>query len=279
METRGRQLYPTADEIRADMGQLDFDPDYARLLEGKRVIVVGPAETMLGTREGSAIDSFDLVVRFNTAIEYMPFAKDLARDIGARTDILYCNNEVLGDRIVRQQGVTPERFVRACDEVGVQYFVGTNNDFTHGATDGRRPRGSEELADFRRFLDDHGVRANCRSLFSTPHVLRRWLRGYIGRTGFIGLVDLLRYDVRLLHVTGMTFYHKGGHLFLENCVGELDPLRNHLGILPEHMLGHNSYLELQIVKTLGECFAPKLQLDERVRELLEAAGGDQPAGA
>ena len=268
---------PDVNEIMDDMSRLDFDADYARLLEGKSVIVVGPAETLLGTGQGRVIDSFDLVVRFNTAIEYMPFADELARDIGARTDILYCNTEVLCDDIVGQQRLSHEQFIRACEEVGIKYFVGTNNDYAHAPSDSQSRKGEAKLAEFQNFLDAFGVRSKCRMLFSTPDTVRAWLRGYIGRTGFIGIVDLLRYDIRSLHITGMTFYHKGGHLFLKNCVGELDPLRNHLGILPEHMLGHNSYLELQLIKTLGECFERKLQLDEQVRKLLEEGGGERLA--
>ena len=276
MTTGSRQTYSDSNDIMGKMAQLDFDPDYARLVEGRSVAVVGPAKTLLGSGRGREIDAFDLVVRLNTAIEYMPFADALARDIGARTDILYCNVEVLSDRIAKEQGLARERFVRACEEVGLKYFVGTNNDYTHGATDGRQRKGEAQLVEFRQFLDACGVRAQCRMLFSTPAVLRSWLRGHIGRTGFIAIVDLLRYRVRRLHVTGMTFYHKGGHMFLENCVGELDPLRNHRGILPQHMLGHNSYIELQIMKTLADCFGDKLQLDEHLQKLIEA-GDERPA--
>jgi hypothetical protein len=279
MTTSTRQEYPGVNDIEAEMSQLDFDPDYARLLEGKDVVVVGPAETMLGTGQGRVIDSFDVVVRFNTAIEYMPFTEELVRDVGARTDVLYCNSEVLIDRIIGQQGLARASFLRACEGAGIKYFVGTNNDFTHVETDGRLPKGEAELDAFRKFVEEQGARARCRMLFSTPAVVRRWLGGYIGRTGFIGIIDLLRYRIRRLHVTGMTFYHRGGHLFIKNCVGELDPLRNHLGILPEHMLGHNSYLELRIMQTLGDCFGQRLQLDEHVRRLLvDGVFGGQPAG-
>jgi len=277
MTTSSRQAYPDVNDIRGDLPRLDFDADYGRLLEGKDVIVVGPAETLLGRGRGRVIDSFGLVVRFNTAIEYMPFADGLARDVGARTDILYCNSEVLGDRIVREQGLTRERFVRSCAEAGIKYFVGVNNDYVRGETDGQLPKGQAQLDEFRNFLADSGVSARCRMLFSTPAVARGWLGGYIGRTGFLGIVDLLRHAPRRLHITGMTFYHKGGHLFLEDCVAELDPLRNHRGILPEHMLGHNSYRELQLTGTLAACFGPRLQLDEQVRKLLEAGGRRRPA--
>jgi hypothetical protein len=279
MTTSTRQAYPTVDDLKVEMSRLNFDPDFARLLEGRDVAVVGPAATMLGTGRGPEIDSFDVVVRFNTAIEYMPFAEGLARDIGARTDVLYCNTEVLIDDIVGQQRLPRERFLPACEAAGIKYFVGTNNDFTRGATEGGRRKGEAQLDEFRKFVEAEGARARCRMLYSTPPVVRRWLGGYIGRTGFIGIVDLLRYGVRRLHVTGMTFYHKGGHLFLTNCVGELDPLRNHLGILPEHMLGHNSYVELRVMRALAEYFGPRLQLDEHVLGLMEAgAAAQRPEG-
>ena len=182
-----------------------------RLLEGKGD-VVGPAETLLGTGRGRVIDSFGLVVRFNTAIEYMPFAGELARDVGSRTDILYCNNEVLGDRIVREQGLTRERFVRACAEIGIKYFVGVNNDYVPGETDGRLPKGQAQLEEFRKFPTTQAERA-LPVLFLHARGRARLAGRLHRRTGFLGIVDLLRYDLRRLHITGMTFYHKGGHLF------------------------------------------------------------------
>ena len=62
------------------------NPDYLKFLKGKRVIIVGPAESLLERGDGKFIDSFDIVVRVNRGIE--PTIKNFKK-IGSRTDILY----------------------------------------------------------------------------------------------------------------------------------------------------------------------------------------------
>ena len=95
--------------------------------------------------------------------------------------------------------------------------------------------------------------------------------GYVGRTGFLGIVDLLAYDIRQLTITGMTFYHKGGHLFLEDCVSELHPMKNHQGLEPSgNIKGHNSYLELELLGKLLMLHGAKLKIDEQVQMLIDA---------
>ena len=113
---------------------LDADPAYERLLKGRRVAVVGSSATTVGTRQRRVIDSYDLVVRFNDAIEHMPFHGSRADDIGTRADIIYSNQEVLRENILNHRGIAPERLVSVCAEVGVKYFVCTNNGLSHTNT-------------------------------------------------------------------------------------------------------------------------------------------------
>jgi hypothetical protein len=233
-------------------------------------MVVGPAETLLGSGRGKMIDACDLVVRFNTAIQYMPFDAELAKDIGTRTDILYCNNEVLMERILGQTGLSHESFKEVCKAVGIKYLVSTNNDYTFPSTDAPEPVCRSEYLAFERFLQQHGIEIGFRMLHSTSAVVRRYLGGYVGRTGFLAIVDLLSYGVRQLHIAGMTFYHKGGHLFLEDCAAELHPMRDHRGLEPPgNSMGHNSYLELQIMKRFSLMYGAKLLVDEHLQTLLK----------
>ena len=86
---------------------------------------------MIGAGQGDLIDSYDLVVRFNTVIRYLPFTDELARDIGTRTDVLYANNEVVLDGIVKQRDVSHGKFAELCDQLALKYIVSTNNNFTY----------------------------------------------------------------------------------------------------------------------------------------------------
>jgi hypothetical protein len=108
-------------------------------------------------------------------------------------------------------------------------------------------------------------------LFATSDTVRKWLRRHVGRTGFIAIPDLLSYDIKRLYITGMTFYHKGGHLFLPDRVEEFHPLKNHKGQTPQdNSPGHNSYLELELLKAFSYHFGDKLELDERLQSLMES---------
>jgi Glycosyltransferase family 29 (sialyltransferase) len=230
----------------------DADPIFERLLKNKRVAVVGPSLTTIGLGQGRAIDASDLVVRFNDAIEHMPFESSLAHDLGTRADIVYVNPVVL-----RKQ-VADARSVRMHGELRVQYLVCTNNALRCSAADVSQIRGHLGPAPRLRVLD------------AASRMLNRWLQGHFGRTGFIAIADLLSYDIGHLYVTGMTFYHGGGHLFPQGA-NELHPLKNRDGTWARDQsgVGHDSYLELQAMRVLARCFRGRLTLDEPLQRLLD----------
>jgi hypothetical protein len=257
------------ESVKSGSLKLDFDPDYDGLLKRKRVAIVGPAETLIGTGRGDLLDSYDLVVRFNTVIEYLPFSVELARDIGTRTDILYSNNEVLMEGIVGRKLISHEKWAEVCERVGIKYVVGANNDFRHATGEALRPCYSERER-FQRFLDEHGIETRFRMLFHISDTATRFLAGHVGRTGFLAIFDLLSFDLAELYITGMTFYHKGGHLFLKDRAPELHPLKDHRGESPkDNSPGHNSYLELELLRAFSDSFGGKLILDEQLQTLLE----------
>lgn len=71
---------------------------FAREFEGRRVVIVGPAASLVGRGLGAWIDGHDLIVRFNLAC---PTPERLKPEIGSRTDILYHTlfNKTLGDAV------------------------------------------------------------------------------------------------------------------------------------------------------------------------------------
>jgi hypothetical protein len=276
MKTTGEQDFPDLKELQHEIALIEPDRDFGRLLSGKDVIIVGPAETLKGTGQGKIIDGHDLVVRFNTAIHHIPFTSELANDIGTRTDILYCNNEVIIKQILFQQGITHEKFRGVCEAAAIMYLVGTNNGYTFPVADEPEPHCRSEYLAFNLFLKQQGLGMGFRMLHTTSACARTLLSGYIGRTGFLTILDLLSYDIRRLSITGMTFYHSGGHLFLKESAGELHPMKDHLGReSPENVAGHNSYLELELMRKLVRLYGLKLQLDEHLKKLV---GGGEAEG-
>jgi hypothetical protein len=281
----------------------DPDVDLAQFLRGKRVVVVGPAQTLLGTRSGARIDAYDVVIRFNSAIHFMPFSDQLRADIGTRTDILYCNHKVIYDIVARQgmvaslrflarrakaivaplissthkssamhpHGISRAQFATRCQAAGIKYLICTNNNLSYQRNGAPTPccaaHSRTSMLEFEQFLSNQGVAAKFRMLYATTALFNQWINGCVGRTGAIAIFDLLLHDIEQLYVTGMTFYHKGGHLF-QPGLGELHPLLGPDGLILSGPERHNSYLELEVMKLLATHMPHKLQVDEPLNTLL-----------
>ena len=225
----------------------DIDPAYSQLVSGKTVAVVGPARTLLGTGHGPRIDSHDLVVRFNDTLD-LPSRPGLAADIGSRTDILYANQVIL-----------KRALASGFDGTGLQYVVCTNNSLSFEV----------EASDVAAALARHGSAIRWRVVHAASEQLSRWLQGNWARTGLVGIVDLLSFDVRRLFITGMTFYHGGGHMLVPESQ-EMHPRKNRDGTWAQSKsgVGHDSYLELEVMKRLSQEYSAVLEMDDTLAALL-----------
>jgi hypothetical protein len=58
---------------------------FSDYVNGKRIVVVGPAKSIDGSKQGELIDTYDIVIRFNNSI---PITKQNNDDVGYRTDII-----------------------------------------------------------------------------------------------------------------------------------------------------------------------------------------------
>ena len=162
----------------------DVCADYASYLQGKRVVVVGPAPSMDGSSQRDLIESYDVVVRVNEAL---PIPKGHEVDVGIRTDVLYhC--------MVEKRG---RDFAVLVD--------GWNLKFICSAFPNARWYVRHNVA----FLD-RGVRCPYRIFPLLPW--KRLFKG-LGRTtpnaGTAAMYDLLSHDIRELYITGFTFYQGG----------------------------------------------------------------------
>jgi hypothetical protein len=268
-----QQIYTELSDLRAGSLKLDPDQEFARLLDNKSVAVVGPARTLIGKKQGRFIDSHDIVVRFNDVFEHLPFVHDLAEDIGTKADVLYCNQVILRNNILKEKTISRKQFARICDDVGIKYIVCTNNSLNYTMTGEPSPACEKPyrnlVFDFEEFLNVHGMKTKFRLIYAASKLLNKWLQGNFGRTGFIAIVDLLGFNISRLYITGMTFYHGGGHLFSSNSV-ELHPLKNRDGswARDDAGLGHNSYLELGLMRMLIRTFGRKITVNEDLSQRL-----------
>lgn len=216
---------------------------YGALLKGKRVALVGPSRSVVGSGQGQEIEGYDLVVRINFQ---WPIPPSLIADVGKRMDILYhcCNGDVPITRHFRR-GFEQTRFV--CWQFGID---------SHKLQDHCVKLGVPELevsAVFEQLL----TRMNA---FPT--------------TGTVALFDLLSHDIERLYVTGMTFFrdpYHDGYLTGGNDSG--DEYRRGL----TEMVGiHDVPAQFDLVRSI-QATDPRLSVDPRLGELLAAHGPSAPA--
>jgi hypothetical protein len=258
----------------------DDDPRFADLVKGKRIAVVGPARTLIGMGRGAWIDSHDLVVRFNEAFVYLKSTDVLRADVGARTDVLYCNQVVLRKDIL--DGTAAKRqFITFAGESDLKYTVCSNNSLSfdgNGVPSVRcEKKDSNVPKHFGELLADRIPGTKFRIVRTASELIIKWLNGNWGRTGFVALVDLLGYQPAHVSITGMTFYHGGGHVAAMGF--DLHPRGNRDGsssISPEGF-GHDSYGELEILRRMTKVFGPIMEIDQDLIRVLNGSSGNERA--
>lgn len=154
-----------------------------QILKGKRVIILGPAESSLSYMSSEAIDSFDFVIRLNKSHLNLHEYTD---KLGTRTDILFhcCVPDPIGgcgfpdeDALIKQKN---QYIIYSTDIPKLRYHF-------HRC-----------LVKFRK-INWHILN---RQYF---HDILKVYKGKIPTTGFQALNYLLRQDLNELHITGFTF--------------------------------------------------------------------------
>ena len=70
------------------------------LVKNKRVALVGPSPHILGKKQGSYIDSFDIVIRVNE----FGIPSSLYEDYGSRTDIIMKGGSIPAGLVAQTRG-------------------------------------------------------------------------------------------------------------------------------------------------------------------------------
>jgi hypothetical protein len=171
---------------------------YEAYLKNKRVVLVGPAPSIIDSKLGKNIDSFDVVVRLNKAL---PLKNHLIADIGSRTDILYnCMNpsEECGGKINYD----------VLQKAGIKYLIGAYPPLEQ--MDNTKLRLRKDLHDFYR--NSRGKLHDIKFGYfdHINYFTKLWNKMKLPNTGIMAILDLLQYDIKELHITGITFF-KGGY--------------------------------------------------------------------
>ena len=174
-----------ADYLVSEFKDYVKDPELEKLISGKRLAFIGPAPSLDGLGLGELFDSYDLVVRINTAY-HMP--EQLWKDYGKRTDILVnCLNF---------------NKIRALQE---------NMDFTESVKYLIQPQLSMwDIRKGEKIIHEWDVPFHnvCDGyLFKINKEI-----GTTTNTGLLGIITLLNYDIEELYIGGFTFFNMGANV-------------------------------------------------------------------
>ncbi len=155
--------------------------DYPALLYDKHIAFVGHGSKMNGSKNGSLIDSFDIVIRLNQAL---PIKNK--EDYGSKTDVLY---NCLDDEIENGGSIDASLWKNCGVKVVICPFP-TSEFFV-------RPEKSDKL---RGVIP---VGYGNREVYDN---LRKGCNGYRPNTGTASLVDVLRFEPKTVNLFGFDFF-------------------------------------------------------------------------
>jgi len=195
------------------------------LVKGKRVAIIGPANSSVDEKKGTYIDEFDIVIRINKAPSVIASGKFDAF-IGTKVDMLF--HSFFENT---QSGGGPLD-IALFESLGIRYLVNPVAEF----------RGYRVIFNF---FKKYKYRKNVYVLPAQAY--RRWkkkLNGYQPTIGFCALMSLLECDFEELFLSGFTFFKTG---FAE---GYRDNMRESTQVqefIRNHGL-HNPEMEFEIFR-------------------------------
>ena len=226
------------------------------LFAGRRVIVIGPAETLAADLEGTRVDGFDVVVRLNNGIRLAETRPDL---FGRRTDLLFHNLRETGPR---NAGAIPAGFLT---ERGVGALV-----FPRW----RRPVDRSTYRAKRAELE----KAGGPPIRILPPAMMAAVRADLGdRPPTVGLDALLFFlasPAAELAIHGFTFFETAYAPGYNDAVRNADEARAWVDARGAHEPLSEKHL---LRRRLAEPHAPAVTLGRNVRRHLEADRDPPPS--
>jgi hypothetical protein len=217
------------------------------LIKGKRIAIIGPADSSLNTGKGEYINGFDFVVRLNKAPNIIGEGK-WDSDIGSKTDILFHSffeNEKFGGG--------PLRF-ELYDRLGIQYvinplptFFGYRNSFNY----------------YKKYLENRVVYTLPRASFIP---IKKSFKKYRPTTGFCALYSILNSDFSELYISGFTFFKTNYVDGYRDSLQKVEGLRKTM----DSMKIHNPDIEFhEFLKLLSQKRGRNIFMDSTLTTIVE----------
>ena len=167
--------------INCPQDSKEVKEQYSKFLKNKRVVIVGPSSHIVNSNQGALIDSYDVVVRISHG--YI-IPKIFENHIGTRTDIIY-------DSMLPQKG---SGVTMPLDDLKdkVKWICASYPAEKH-------------------FQDILNVKKKVKDKILFHIVNKKFWQGLtsymkVPHGGTVAILDILRYDISELFVTGITFY-------------------------------------------------------------------------
>ena len=161
--------------------------DLQKLLKGKRVAIVGAADSAFNTGKGSYIDSFDIVIRINKAPLLLKTGQ-WRNDIGAKTNILFHSffeNEKSGGGPLDMD---------LYDTLGVTHLVNPISVYSG----------------YRVTFNFYKKYLMARTVYALPHSMYMRIQHKLDKfrptIGYSALISVLETEFSELYITGFTFF-------------------------------------------------------------------------
>lgn len=178
----------------------DAEKFFSSLINGKDVVLVGPARTLVGAKMGTEIDGYNTIVRTNN---FFGVSDEMHADYGKRCDILYLNPKTTRMYGLSESGEAVEKInkrrgtlyspvpLREWQKKGLKAMVKFENDgiYIRNRSKVRLKKMPVSITTLSRYN---------KLGFSVRPLL-----------GIAAIADLLRYSPKSLHVTGFDFYING----------------------------------------------------------------------
>tara|TARA_R100001015_G_C4630854_1_gene192854 strand:+ start:2253 stop:3041 length:789 start_codon:yes stop_codon:yes gene_type:complete len=225
-----------------------IDRKFNNFLKDKSVIIVGPAPYTKNKKRADYIESFDVIVRLN---KQWNISEDMQEFIGKRTDIRYhCGME--------QSNNGGPWDIEEMKKYGVKWAAINFPEYLDYFHD--------DVQKFKTLNKDYNLNFHCFSDLELYCTIHHHL-GTRMNVGTAAALDLMFYDIKSLHIMGMTFF-QGGHVEGYKEKRNVDFLKTvwdeeNLALGPNHA----QKPQQELIKMLHE-MDNRLTLDDEVKEVI-----------
>ncbi|TVQ65394.1 MAG: hypothetical protein EA360_09690 [Balneolaceae bacterium] len=228
--------------------------DINQIFDGKRVAIIGPADSAMLEENGDYIDRFDLIIRLNKGYQLVEIEGNDSF-IGSRTDVLFSRLDI-------RESLDPETFdFELLTRQKIQHLIGFWRTEKFGAY--------HRILSFIR--DYKGLFGEKVSIITKEKYIE--IMKSIGfakpSVGYIALCSVLESKAKLLYLTGITFY------LTEYQPGYRDDVtkESQLSKFRQREDGHNPEMERVAFLKLYKNHKERIELDAFLTKHLRETDG------